>query len=157
MTTRSRVPVLPLDPLWPAADHWRSDGAGRDVLLEERLPAFAHDVGFHREVFGQTELIDLARGRLVAVLDALPELAIVETGERRAILLTLVLEDGENLEPQLFLGKRHEHVRLRDRPLLPGAPVVPHFRRLARILRQCRVDGFLAHAMRAVRVGQVPG
>ena len=69
------------------------------------------------------------RGRvLVALLDALPELAVVLTREGRRVLLRLVLEDRLDLEPQLLLRQRHEHVGLGDRPLLPRAAVEPDLR-----------------------------
>jgi hypothetical protein len=44
------------------------------------------------------------RRGFVPLFDALPELALVHTGERRAVLLTLVLEDRADLPPELLLG-----------------------------------------------------
>ena len=98
-----------------------------------------------------------ARGRLVALLDALPELALVDAGERRAILLALVLEDRADLEPQLLLRHRHQEVGLGHRPLLPRAAVEPDLRRLAAVALERALDRLLAHAVRAVRVGEVAG
>ena len=62
---------------------------------------------------------------VIPVLDTLPEFALVLTRKRRAILLTLVLEDRENLLTQLLFRQRNEHVGRRDAPLLPRAAVVP--------------------------------
>ena len=73
-----------------------------------------------------------------------------------------MLEDGLDLQPQLFLGERHEPRRLVNRPLLPRPAIQPDLgtrarSRLAVQLFDGRVDRFLAHAMRAVRIRQIAG
>src|SRR5205085_6323025 len=60
----------------------------------------AYDQRFHRVVLGQPELVGDLGGHLVALLDPLPELALVDAGERSAILLALMPEDGAHLDAQ---------------------------------------------------------
>src|SRR6185436_5109556 len=127
--------------------------ASRDHLGLDGCAAAPDDVGFHREVFGQAELIDATRGVAIALLDALPEFAIVLAGEGRAIFLTLVLEDRHLLRAQLVLGERDQNVGFRDLPLLPGAAVVPHLRRRTGILEKSLLHGLETHAVGAVRIG----
>ncbi len=66
-----------------------------------------------------------------------------------------MLEDREDLETQLVLRERYQHVRLADRPFLPSAAVVPEHRRFAGILRERFVHRLQTHAVRAVRIGEV--
>src|SRR5213596_2873592 len=88
-----------------------------------------HHVRLHGEILGQAQAVRPRRRFDVAGLDPLPELAIVvAAGERRGVLLGLVLEDGEDLRPQLILREGHQHVRVRDGPLLPGSAVQPDLR-----------------------------
>src|SRR5690349_3380464 len=70
-----------------------SEGARRNHFLFDRRAAATHHVRLHREVLRQTESIHALRGTAIALLDTLPEFAIVLAGEWRAILLRLVLED----------------------------------------------------------------
>src|SRR5690606_35043105 len=105
-----------------------------DRLCLHRLAVPAHDVALHCEILGKPELVDTRSGRRVALLHPLPELAVVVAREGRAVLLALVLEDREDLELQLVLRERDEHVGLGDGPLLPGTAVVPHRGRLTRVL-----------------------
>src|SRR6185503_11120815 len=70
----------------------------------KRSPASAlDDVRLHREVLRQAEPVELRGGTLVARFDPLPELPFVGSGERRGVLLGLVLEDRLDFEPQLLL------------------------------------------------------
>src|SRR5689334_1748172 len=78
----------------------------------------ARNERLHGEVLGQAELVNEARGRLVPLLDALPELALIDTGKGRPILLALMFEDGADLETQLFFREGNEEVGLGDRPFL---------------------------------------
>src|SRR5215831_20515683 len=110
------------------------------------------DQRLHGEVFGQAELIEHAGRALVALLDALPELALVEAGEGGAVLLALMLEDRADLEPKLLFRHGNQEIGLRHRPLLPRAPVEPDFGRRSAIVRERAVDRFLAQTMRAVRI-----
>ena len=101
----------------------------------------------------------IVRRVLVARLDPLPELAlVVRAGEGRRVLLALVLEDRLDLEPQLLLATAAPArwprspatpARRRDRARPPGG--VPG------ISRERPVDRLLAHAVGAVRIGEVAG
>src|SRR5215208_6244757 len=115
------------------------------------------DIRFHREVFGEAESVEHRRRPLVPLVDALPELAVVLAGEGCRVLLALVLEDRLDLEPQFLLAHRDEPARLRDVPLLPRAAVEPHLGAREGELLERLVDGFLAHAVRTVRVREVAG
>src|SRR5262249_32322307 len=107
----------------------------------------------HGEILGQPELVDDGGRALVALLDALPELALVEPGEGGAVLLALVLEDGSDLEPQLFLGHGDQQIGSRHRPLLPRAAIEPDLRSWARVSRPGSVDRLLVQWVPAVRTG----
>ena len=82
---------------------------GTDADLEDALIGSAqlHPSGFMvlpaALRIEESELIDPFGGVAIALFDALPELAVVLAGEGRPILLTLVLEDGHLLRPQLVL------------------------------------------------------
>src|SRR4030095_16992654 len=94
---------------------------------------------------------------LVPLLHPLPELALVHTGIGGAVLLALMLEDRADLEPELLLGHRHQEVRLGDRPLLPGAAVEPLLGRPPVVARERARYCLVAHAVRAVRIGEIAG
>src|SRR5690606_12497876 len=119
------------------------------------LAVLPHHVRFHRIVLGKAQAVYDRRRRHVPLLHTLPELAVVEPRERRLVLLRLVLEDRHDLLPQLLLGHGLQHVRLRHRPLLPRAAVVPDLRRRAGVALERPLDRFLAHAVRPVRVREV--
>jgi hypothetical protein len=111
-------------------------------------------VGLHREVLGEAEPVERARRLLVALLDALPELALVLPGEGRRVLLRLVLEDRLDLHAQLLLRHRHEPRRLGDRPLLPRAAVQPHLgERAARARISASAASIASLHMRCVPCG----
>src|SRR5207247_5759455 len=122
-----------------------------------RGPVTVHHVRFHGEVLGQPQAVGPRRRLDVPRLDPLPELAIVvATGERRGVLLGLVLEDGEDLRPQFVLRERYQHLRFGDGPLLPRATVQPDLRwrdgaGAARLLHRP-----LARALSAVQTGRAP-
>src|SRR5687768_2626793 len=101
-------------------DHERLDH-GRDAPF---LGTAGNDECLHRVILRQAEPVHRTRRLRIALLDPLPELAIVvPTRERRHILLRLVLEDRQDLAAQLVARHRHEHVRLVHRPLLPRTAV----------------------------------
>src|SRR5207249_3182056 len=120
-----------------------------------RQPARSHHERFHRVVLRQAQLVDDRGGAPVALLDALPELAVVDARERRPILLALMLEDRADLEPQLLLRERDQQVGFGHRPFLPRATVIPDLGRFAPVALERPVDRFLAHAMGAVGIGEV--
>src|SRR5690349_3821687 len=63
-----------------------------------------HHVGFHREILRQPEPIRPRRRLDVTCFHPLPELpVVVRAGERRGVLLRLMLEDREDLGAQLVL------------------------------------------------------
>src|ERR1700680_3123020 len=132
-------------------------GARRDHFRFDRRTAASNHVRLHREVLGEAEPVDPLRGVAVPLLDALPEFTIVLPRKGGAILLTLVLEDRHLLRPQLVLRQRDQHVGLGYLPLLPGAAIVPHLRRRARVLCKRRLYGFETHPMRAVGIGKIAG
>src|SRR5580765_5089804 len=129
-----------------------------DAAASGRRRARWHDLErLHREVLRQPQPVDGLRRLAVPFLDPLPELALVDARERRAVLLALVLEDGADLDPQLFFGHGHEEIGLSDRPLLPRAAVEPHLRARRLHARERLVDRLLAHAVGAVRIGEIAG
>src|SRR5438552_15992368 len=90
---------------------------GKEKRSIARIARYSSDVNrpphperLHREVFRQPELVHLLRRPAIALFHPLPELALIHARERRAILLALVFEDGADLEPQLFLGERHQQI-----------------------------------------------
>ena len=113
-------------------------------------------------ILGQAQLVVELSGGAVAVLGPLPELArVVGAGEQRRVLLALVLEDGDALAGHLIRRERNGHLDLIRVPLGPGAAVQPHVAVLqpGAVLEplQGLEDRRQAHAVRAVRVGEVAG
>src|SRR6202171_6064775 len=129
--------------------------ARRDHFGLDRRTGETHHVGLHREVLRQTESIHALRGASVPLLDSLPELAVLLPRKRRAILLTLMLEDRHLLRPQLVFGERDKHVGLGDLPLLPRAAIVPHLGRPTRVFGERALNGFETHPVSAVRVREI--
>ena len=123
-----------------------SDG----MVLNECFHGF---VGCEAEVF-----VELCGGT-VSFFGALPEQAVVVAKERSVLHLTLVLEDGVALEPQLLRRDWHGHFDMVDFPFGPCSTVHPY----AAVLHPCfifqLVDGgenrIGAYAVGAVRVGEV--
>src|SRR5690348_9171676 len=69
-----------------------------------------------------------------------------------------MLEDCLDLESELLLRERHQPRSLMDGPLLPRASIEPDFRlHFAAQLDERPVDRLFAHAMGAMRVGEVTG
>src|SRR5882672_8292562 len=141
-----------------------SRGAARGGLARRARPGArlrggrAYDDRLHGEVLRQPQLIHQVRRGLVALLDSLPELALVDAGEGRPVLLALVLEDRADLPPQLLLGEGDEDVGVRDRPFLPRAAVIPDVgRRLSLVSLERALHRFVAHAVGSVRIGEIGG
>src|SRR5688500_1564012 len=74
--------------------HLRSSAV---LILPSNAQTLPADEPFDRFVLGQAEFVVELRGRAVAFFGALPEFAVVETGEERLVLLALVLEDRNPL------------------------------------------------------------
>src|SRR5688572_14796876 len=72
-------------------------------LRLEPLPVAADNISLHREILRKPKAVDNRGSVLVPLLDSLPEFPLVLAGERRAILLALMLEDRENLASKLVL------------------------------------------------------
>jgi len=118
-------------------------------------------IGCDGFVFGQSEAVVNFSGRPVAVFSALPEFALVEAGEHRAVFLGLVFEDGHAFAMELVGGKGDGHFDFFRLPFLPGAAIEPDFAGLHPIaIRQSLErfeDGGETHPMRPVRVGEIAG
>ncbi len=64
-------------------------------------------------------------------------------------------EDGEDFRVQLILRQRYQHIRFRERPLLPGATIEPHLGPLSLVALERAFDRGLARAVGAVRIGEI--
>src|SRR5690606_17250428 len=123
----------------------------------EWLATLSDHIRLHRKVLREPQPIHDTRGVLVPFLDTLPELAVVDPREGGLVLLALMAEDRHDLTPELLSGEGDEDIGFGDRPLLPGAAIVPGLRRLAAVLLECQLDRLLAHPVRAMGVGEVAG
>ena len=82
-------------------------------------------------------------------------------GKQRPVLLRLVLEDGGPLAVHFGRAERHGHFDFVRTPFVPRAAIQPHFAVGKPIVVLAalagREHGVEAHAMRAVRIGQIAG